>query len=54
MTPSRTTPPVPPRTPPAGASASTVPRGALFVVGTVFVTVMALWFLVLGLVQARG
>jgi Cytochrome c oxidase subunit IIa family len=30
------------------------PRGALLVVGLVFVTVLVLWFLVLGLVQARG
>ena len=31
-----------------------VPRGALMVVGVVFVTIMGLWFLVLGVLQARG
>lgn len=31
-----------------------LPRGALTVVGLVFVSIMALWFLVLGIVQARS
>lgn len=31
-----------------------IPKGALLVVGVVFVTIMVLWFLVLGVVQARG
>jgi hypothetical protein len=31
-----------------------VPRGALMIVGVVFVTIMGLWFLVLGVLQARG
>jgi hypothetical protein len=31
-----------------------VPRGALTIVGLVFASIMALWFLVLGIVQARS
>lgn len=31
-----------------------VPRGALMVVGVVFVTILLLWFLVLGVVQGRA
>jgi K+ transporter len=30
-----------------------MPRGALMVVGVVFVTIMLLWFLVLGVIQGR-
>ena len=30
------------------------PRGTLVVVGVVFVVTLLMWFLVLGLVQARG
>ncbi len=31
-----------------------VPRGALMIVGVVFVIILLLWFLVLGVVQGRG
>ena len=31
-----------------------IPKGALMVVAVVFVAIMATWFLVLGVIQARG
>ena len=31
-----------------------IPKGALMVVAVVFVAIMAMWFLVLGVIQARG
>ena len=31
-----------------------IPKGALMIVAVVFVSIMAMWFLVLGVIQARG
>ncbi|WP_293910452.1 cytochrome c oxidase subunit 2A [Deinococcus sp.] len=35
-------------------ASSSIPRGALAIVAVVFTTIMALWFLVLGVFQARS
>jgi hypothetical protein len=39
---------------PAMPAADPAPRGALMIVGVVFFTVLSLWFLVLGVLQARA
>lgn len=31
-----------------------IPKGALMIVAALFVAIMAMWFLVLGVIQARG